>query len=174
MRREGLVTQWGICYLSATPHPIPRVHTHHTNPHARNQPLSILYTPYSHTTPMSHYTQAFTHGIEGLDALSTGLCPGCEECASTFGYNSPEAFNAAYEIQAVHDEGSFSWQGCDLCGSTLGGTKYIGHYLDSNGDLCHLDYICVDCLGYMEYEEEPEDWDSALCRFNLEFEEVVL
>jgi hypothetical protein len=64
-----------------------------------------------------------------LTHLSSGTLPdNCPECNS----NST-------------DEGFFSWSSCDLCSSSLGGTRYIAHGLDENEEIVHLE-ICEDCL----------------------------
>ncbi len=62
------------------------------------------------------------------------------------------------------DEGSFSWSGCDACGSNLGGNRYPAHAIKTssfgkprqNGDICHID-ICERCLMFHANGEEPED-----------------
>jgi len=83
-------------------------------------------------------------GFEGLTHCTTGLCPGCVECADRHG-KSLHGMSLAISTGAVYDEGSFSWSPCEGCGSTLGGTRYAAHGVDSNGDIIHLD-ICEDCL----------------------------
>ena len=77
------------------------------------------------------YQQQFRHYTKGLTHLSTGCCPGCDECGET-----------------TEDEGSFSWYSCDACGSALGGTRYYAHgrmLLNGQDLIVHLD-VCEDCL----------------------------
>jgi len=104
---------------------------------------------------MSTYTDRFERETEGLDALSTGICPGCPECASAFGMEQEE-FDAAYEAGSITDEPHFSWQGCDLCGSELGGDVEPWHAI-VNGELTHGDNACVDCILYIANGDEPQE-----------------
>src|SRR5215475_6853029 len=108
---------------------------------------------------MSAYTEAVARGLRGLDAVSTGLCPGCDECADAYGYESQTDFDADYEAGKVYDEGHFSWSACGICGSGLGGTREHWHALDEETDrLYHFDDACVDCVVYLANGDEPEDW----------------
>ena len=104
---------------------------------------------------MSKYADkvAATIAREGLEAVSVGLCPGCETCARDFGLEVEE-FNAQYEAGEFADEGGFSFQACALCGSTLGGDRYAGHGIDAGGALVHFE-VCTDCLFYLANGEEP-------------------
>jgi len=107
---------------------------------------------------MSAYTAAVARGLRGLKAVSTGACPGCQDCADAWGYNNLDAFRDAWESGAVHDEASFSWSGCDICGSSLGGDMEPWHAIDANGELCHFAHACVDCILYLANGDEPDDW----------------
>lgn len=87
-------------------------------------------------------------GIETqyLNFVSSGLCPNCQECANTFGYDNIDQYNQAVECGNLFDESSFSWSPCDDCNTNLGGNSYIAHGIDKNdGSLIHLT-ICTDCL----------------------------
>jgi len=56
------------------------------------------------------------------------------------------------------DEGSFSWSGCEVCSSGLGGTLHAGHLLKGNGpnmEIIHVD-ICEDCLFFSANGDLPE------------------
>jgi hypothetical protein len=89
---------------------------------------------------MSKFTQAVESMLDGLTAVGIGIiesCPECENCS---------------------DEGSFSWQSCDVCGSSLGGDRHVGHGY-SGENLIHFD-MCVDCLMYLANGEEPEIWEG--------------
>ena len=57
-------------------------------------------------------------------------------------------------------EPCFSWQGCDSCGSTLGGDRFKAYGLDcSNNDIEPIEMdICVDCAMYHANGELPETW----------------
>ena len=87
---------------------------------------------------MSAYTDRADRGLMGLIAPSSGLCPGCEEC------------------EDASDEGSFSWSGCGICNSTLGGDRYVWHYLDEDGEVQHERDACFDCVMYMSNGDDPE------------------
>jgi hypothetical protein len=88
---------------------------------------------------MSRYTKAVERNLEGLEAVSVGPCPGCEECA-----DNPEG------------ESGFSWSSCGVCGSTLGGDRFPWHFI-FEGEIQHADDCCVDCYIYIANGEEPED-----------------
>lgn len=105
---------------------------------------------------MSTYTEAVESNLDGLDAVSTGPCPGCEACADLFGFDDVEAYDDALECGDVHGEGSFSWDGCGVCGSTLGGDLEVWHARDSDGELVHFGDACVDCVVFLANGDEPE------------------
>ncbi len=100
------------------------------------------------------YEERVKHNLEGLHAVSVGLCPGCEVCADAHGV-SVEEFAALVEDCEVEDAPSFSWQWCDSCGSSLGGDRHAAHALDENDNIIHLD-VCTACLMYLSYGEIPE------------------
>jgi hypothetical protein len=91
---------------------------------------------------MSKYTRAVERNLSGLHAVSTGACPGCAECADV----DPD----------VGDEGGFSWSGCGICGSSLGGTLYRWHALTPDNELLHFDDCCQDCVFFLANGDEPE------------------
>lgn len=101
---------------------------------------------------MSKYTDAVARGLEGMDAVSfgpiaeRGHCADCDDAGFT---------------EEVGDEGGFSWSACGICGSTLGGNRYVWHWLDKDGELMHEDDGCADCLFYVSNGDEPEDWDGG-------------
>ena len=59
---------------------------------------------------MSRYTDAVAHNLSGLTAVSTGPCPGCEDCAAAWGYAScaddgeTVGFDSAYKAGKVEAE----------------------------------------------------------------------
>lgn len=108
---------------------------------------------------MTAYTDAVERGLRGLRAVSTGICSGCETCQRETGMNEDE-LRTAWESGTVCDEPFFSWSSCDVCGSSLGGNREPGHGLDDNGDIVHLDGVCVDCVCYLANGDEPEEWDE--------------
>lgn len=104
--------------------------------------------------------------LEGTEFFSVGTCKGCAECGDV----NPES----------GDEGSFSWSGCETCGSSLGGDRYAAHgyvripqtvrryqspysdkpaqtYVRKVRTLVHFD-VCADCLQYFANGEPfPEN-----------------
>jgi|TARA_R100001530_G_scaffold133839_1_gene107795 hypothetical protein len=64
------------------------------------------------------------------------------------------------------DEGSFSWQGCDSCGSHLGGDRYEATAIHHEAfgpdakqpDNLHEISICTDCILFHANGDEPEEW----------------
>jgi hypothetical protein len=82
---------------------------------------------------------------DDLKFVSTGLCPNCVDCSDNFGYDSMEKFNQDCENGEVYDEGSFSWDPCDECNTSLGGNSYYAHGVDENDDIIHF-AVCQDCL----------------------------
>ena len=84
-----------------------------------------------------------------LKYVSNGLCPDCDECKDTFGYDNMEKFNQDIESGEVCDEGSFSHNPCDECNTSLGGDSYIAHGIDSNYNIVHF-RTCYNCLFEIE------------------------
>lgn len=70
---------------------------------------------------------------------------------------SERAFDEAHSDGEIDDEGSFSWSGCGICGSTLGGTLYDWHWVDSDDEIRHESDGCPDCLFYLSNGDLPED-----------------
>jgi hypothetical protein len=107
---------------------------------------------------MSEYTDSVEAGLEGLTAVSTGACPGCEQCQEIWGYQTMKEFDSAWHSGKVYDEGGFSWFPCGICGSRLGGDRESWHALGSDGEILHFDDACVDCVIYLANNDEPEEW----------------
>ena len=109
---------------------------------------------------MSKYTDAVERALDGLDAVSVGTCPGCDECYQRFGNGNPEDFVEDWHACKIIDEGSFSHSECGICGSRLGGDRYIWHWVGDDGVIQHEDDCCVDCLVYLANGDEPEEWEG--------------
>lgn len=118
---------------------------------------------------MSAYTDAVERGLEGLQAVSTGPCPGCETCAENYGFETDEqgmaAFRKAWQSGDVESVASFSWSGCDICGTSLGVDTECWHAIagkpgdDLKGrEILHFQSACVDCVMYLANGDEPEEW----------------
>ena len=106
---------------------------------------------------MSKYTDAVEHRLQGLHAVSTGLCPGCEECARDMGYEDQAEFAADYQSGKCESEPSFSWRDCGICGSRLGSEHEPWHWLDENNEIRHEDDACPDCIIYLANGDEPTE-----------------
>jgi hypothetical protein len=101
------------------------------------------------------YMESVEHNTKGMNALSSGYCPTCSECASMLGMDQKE-FDEAYENGTICDEGGFSRYGCDICGSSLGTTVYSYHWLDENNDIQHGEGMCQDCVCYIANGDIPQ------------------
>jgi len=107
---------------------------------------------------MSNYTDAVERGLEGMHAVSFGpICEAghCAECDDT-GFSKPYQDDYTYG-EYVGDEGGFSWSPCGICGSSLGGDRYVWHWLDENNEMNHENDGCTDCLQYISNGDEPEE-----------------
>lgn len=103
------------------------------------------------------YVEAVESGTKGMEGVSTGPCPGCEECASNYGYCCIHSYNAAYEAGEITPEPGFSWSACDICGSTLGGDREEWHWYDREENAVgHGDNACVDCVLFLANGDLPE------------------
>lgn len=94
---------------------------------------------------MSTYTDAVECGLAGMEHVSTGpiyepgTCPDCE------GHD-----------EDAGDEGHFSWHPCGICHSRFGGTRYVWHWVDNEGNIRHENDACTDCVVYLANGDEPE------------------
>lgn len=102
---------------------------------------------------VQEFKAAVAHYLKGLDAVSPGPCPGCEDCGLV---DVDTMDDPRYEEAG---EGGFSWQQCDSCGSTLGGDRSPAHcYNPDTKTILHLD-VCVDCVMYLANGDVPEEWN---------------
>ena len=109
---------------------------------------------------MTHkYIESVEANLEGLTAVSSGVCPGCEVCRDELSPESTmEEFYELWSEGKVDSEASFAWQGCDVCGSQLFGNFECWHAIDEDGEIIHGNHCCVDCVLYLAYGDVPEDW----------------
>ena len=105
---------------------------------------------------MSAYTDAVERNLKGLEAVSTGFCPGCEECQDAYGLTAEEA-EEKWSNGEIDSDPSFSWSACECCGSSLGGDREVAHAI-LDGEIIHMDGFCVDCVMYLANGDEPEEW----------------
>jgi len=106
---------------------------------------------------MKAYEKAVAFHLHGLKFVSTGPCPGCDEC----GLAEVDAMDCDEYHLSV--EASFSWSPCDCCGSSLGGDRLPAHgFAEVSGRdiLLHMS-ACVDCAAYLANGTIPEDWENA-------------
>lgn len=107
---------------------------------------------------MTPYEQRIEENTRGLTAVSTGICPGCETCRAEYAPDATmEEFENMWSNGDCNAEPSFSWNGCDLCDSPLGGSMECWHAVDENGEIIHGDRACVDCVCYLANGDLPED-----------------
>jgi hypothetical protein len=104
---------------------------------------------------MTTFEERFQNGLEGFHAESPGFDYTCSECQDAHGFCCEHSAKHALENGEVEDEGAFSWHGCDICGSQLGGHRYPAHALDKDNEIVHLE-VCSDCYLYMANGELPE------------------
>jgi hypothetical protein len=103
---------------------------------------------------MSAYTEAVERNLKGLEAVSTGFCPGCTTCQAEYGL-TPEEAEEQWQTGQISNEPSFSRYPCDCCGSHLGGDREDMHAI-LDGAIVHFGGACVDCVMYLVNGDEPE------------------
>lgn len=72
-------------------------------------------------------------------------------------YNAEQAekFLASYKfVSNTGDEDEFSYSSCDCCKSHLGGKRHEYACETVEGET-YLEYVCTDCLFYIEYGDLP-------------------
>lgn len=110
---------------------------------------------------MSKYTDAVERTLAELKYPSIGACPGCEQCRDLFAPDmTMEEFEEAWHSGDIFEEGSFSWSGCGICGSRLGGDMHVWHWVDDDNEIIHEDDACIDCVMYMCNGDEPDEWEG--------------
>lgn len=87
------------------------------------------------------YQKTVDENLEGLEHVSSGPCPGCEECGL-----SEEPSDEEYDLAS---EPHFSRSPCEACGSRLGGDRYPAHGI-LDGEIIHFN-VCPDCYYYLTY-----------------------
>jgi len=102
---------------------------------------------------------------EGTGIILGSVCP---ECSGTGTGDCPDCNNGSVCVcsgcenysEDIGDEGGFSWSQCGICGSSLGGNRYVWHWVDEDGEIMHEDDGCVDCLLYLSNGDEPGEWSE--------------
>lgn len=105
---------------------------------------------------MSKFTDSINRNWPDY-VISLGTSHSCNECT-----NGDEIDED--DCEAL-DEGHFSWQECDSCGSRLGGDRFNAHAIHHEAfgpnakqpdNMYHIE-ICVDCLVFHANGDEPEE-----------------
>lgn len=115
---------------------------------------------------MSEYTDAVEAGTKDMKGISTGECPGCPQCAEYHDMTPDEHYAAWHDGKVDDVEGSFSWSPCGICGSSLGGDRYVWHWISGGdehgkgGDIQHEHDACEDCVLFLANGDEPEHWEA--------------
>lgn len=111
---------------------------------------------------MSDFTDAVHEGLQGMDAVSTGSCPGCGECMDIDGYDDAAKHREAWQTSDLPSGGEyFSWRPCGICGTRLGGNRHNWHWIDPNDPthtINHESDACDDCAIYLANGDEPDSW----------------
>lgn len=82
--------------------------------------------------------------INALQFFSVGATTECPKCLVDSENGEPV------------DEGHFTWNGCECCGTHLGTTVYPAHWVNDDGEIEH-DEVCADCMLYVANGEPPDD-----------------
>jgi hypothetical protein len=112
---------------------------------------------------MSTYTDAVAAGLRDMKGVSSGECPGCEACAELHDM-TPEEHSEAWHAMAVEYDTAFSSCRCGICGTTLAGDRTLWHWINGGdehgkgGEIVHENDMCTDCVFFLAYGTEPEQW----------------
>jgi len=107
------------------------------------------------------YCEAVERNLKGLEGVSTGDCPGCEQCAENADMTPEEHEEAWGSMDGA--EASFSWRSCGICGCHLGGDRHVWHFIIPKDGSCvgqpiyHEDDACTDCVMFLANGDVPED-----------------
>jgi hypothetical protein len=123
---------------------------------------------------VSKFTKRYERNTDGLEHVNVGFSYTCADCLANYGYRdqydddgaivktAKEVTQADWEVGKVIEEGSFSWQACDTCGTGLGGDREAAHALRQDTDAAdranwlHLS-VCTDCVMFIANGDEPEE-----------------
>lgn len=104
---------------------------------------------------MSAYTDAIDRNLKGLENVNAGIarqvCPTCD--------NAHDGVSDE-NLEAIGDEGGFSCESCDCCGSHYHGNRFAAHAHSPKYGWIHLE-ICEDCLMFIANGDEPETWRDS-------------
>lgn len=126
----------------------------------------------NYSKKQKEYVARVARYLDGIEGVNSGLCSTCKECQDIWGAENPDSFQEAIEEEVALDEGSFTWSGCEICNSSLGGLKFIGHgtrakehrftaagkkFVFPAGEIIHFGSICQDCVAYLANGDVPDD-----------------
>lgn len=112
------------------------------------------------------YEDRVASGLKGLEAVSTGICSGCDKCMGIYGYETTDKvrFEEDWASGWLPEDGSFSHGACGICGSSLGGNRYMWHWIRPNDTgsvvgqpIEHESDACVDCVQYLANGTLPDE-----------------
>lgn len=101
-------------------------------------------------TDTVRFLRAINRETVGITGLGAGEATSCPICFGRHLYDTKET---------CPDEGWFSRQPCDSCGTKYAGNRYAAHGFDEHGGIIHLD-VCADCLCYFANGDLPEHWNT--------------
>ena len=113
---------------------------------------------------MSKLTDKIDYNLAGLEAISTGICSGCDQCQRDYDLDE-QRLEDALDDGTICNEPSCSRQPCDACGSSLAGDRHDAHAIDPGPfentyqtapRIIHLN-VCSDCVEYLANGTEPEE-----------------
>jgi hypothetical protein len=83
------------------------------------------------------YCERVDRYLSGCEAVSTGPCPGCEDCG------------LPADAEEYDTEPFFSWHPCEICATRLGGDREPWHCV-IDGKIVH-GICCEDCAYFINY-----------------------
>ncbi len=93
------------------------------------------------TAAQTEYVERVNTYLAGVEAVSAGPCPGCEECSDC------QALNGEY-----HEDPWFSWAPCEICHGLAGDRQSWHGIID--GEIVHGS-CCTDCVMYIANGDLP-------------------
>lgn len=102
------------------------------------------------TQQYADYEARVAHYLDGLEFVSTGACPGCQECGLGHVSGIHDEAEMSQRDYDLANEPHFSWSPCEICDSPLGGDRHPWHARTKDGKLVH-GTCCSDCMYYLNF-----------------------
>lgn len=106
------------------------------------------------TDKQQDFLNRYNAGMAELEHFSTGsYIDGCPDCPKY------ETSKNVYQWDSgtAQVEPFFSWYGCPLCGSILGGNREVAHgFSKETGKIVHM-HVCMDCVVMAANGELPSE-----------------